>query len=40
MAALYESRRRGGDLTPVLKFALGAVEAGCPGARRQDPCPQ
>ena len=29
MAALYESRRRGGDLTPVLKFALGAVEAGC-----------
>ena len=29
MAALYESRCLGSDLTPFLKFALGAVEAGC-----------
>ena len=29
LAALYESRRRGNDLTPFLEFALGAVEAGC-----------
>ena len=29
LAALYESRRRGNDLTPFLEFALDAVEAGC-----------
>jgi Fic family protein len=29
LAALYESRRRGHDLTPFLEFALGAVDAGC-----------
>ena len=29
LAALYESRRRGHDLTPILEFALGAVAAGC-----------
>ena len=29
MAALYQSRRQGHDLTPFLKFALGAVEAVC-----------
>ena len=29
LAALYESRRRGHDLTPFLKFAIGGVEAGC-----------
>ena len=29
LSALFESRRRGHDLTPFLKFAIGAVEAGC-----------
>ena len=29
LAALYESRRQGHDLTPFLNFAVGAIEAGC-----------